>query len=360
MRRLPGLLAPLLAALLALALAGSLAPAATAAPVREKWDTEVFSLVPSPGYPAYVHAHTNRRVYAGTYLARDPRRSSMASKVFEWSGDGALLRSWRVPGQDLEADHGVQVAHQTRDGELVLLEISRPRVLTLDPRTGRFRTVARLPEGAVPNFATWGPGGLYVTDYGDGVIWRVRRSGRVQEWFRAPELDGVAGFGTTGIRYLPGRRELLIAQQTLVSRQTGATGATLPTNGALLRLPVDRRGRAGELSTLWTSQPTDLPDGFGIGRSGHIYLALAGLTAQLVEITPDGEEVGRFPRLPVSGDNGSAVPFDTASSATFLGTSVLVANQSAIAGDASHQAILDVEVGERGRAAYLPRRARFR
>jgi hypothetical protein len=38
---------------------------------------------------------------------------------------------------------------------------------------------------------------------------------------------------------------------------------------------------------------------------------------------------------------------------------VLVANQSAVAGDASHQAILDVEVGEPGLPAYLPRAAGF-
>lgn len=338
---------------LALAVAG--APGvAVAAPEREKWDTRVFSLVPPPGYPAYVHAHSNGRVYAGTYLARDPRRASTPSKVVEWSAGGTLLRSWTVPGQDLDADHGVQVAHETADGELVLLEISRSRVMTLDTRTGRFRTVARLPEGAVPNFATWGPRGLYVTDYGDGVIWRVRRDGRVQEWFRAPELDGVAGFGTTGIRWMKGRRELLVAQQTL------GTGATLPTNGALLRLPVDRRGRPGELSTLWTSAPGDLPDGFGVARSGHVYVALAGLAAQLVELDARGREVARFPEVPLSGDNGSEVPFDTPSSATFLGTSVLVANQSAVAGEPSHQAILDVEVGERGRPAFVPRRARFR
>ena len=53
------------------------------------------------------------------------------------------------------------------------------------------------------------------------------------------------------------------------------------------------------------------------------------------------------------------MPFDTPCSATFLGTRVLVANQSAVAGDASHQAVLDVEVGEPGLPAYLPTTASF-
>lgn len=338
----------LLALVLALAVA---APAPAAAP--EKWGTEVFSLVPPPGFPAYVHVHTNGRVYAGSYVDSG---STARSRVWEWSGDGALLRSWTVPGQDLTADHGVQVAHQTRDGRLVLLETSRRAVLTLDVRTGRFRTVTTLPEGAVPNYATWGPkGALLVTDYADGVIWRVPPGGgRPTRWFESTALAGALGLGTTGIRYRPGPRDLLITQQTVTD------GSDLPTNGALYRLPVARDGSAGELETLWASQPGDLPDGFGIGRSGHIYVALAGVSNQLVELTAAGEEVARFPEVPLTGDNGSPVPFDTPCSATFLGTSVLVANQSAIAGDPTHQAILAVEVGERGRAPYLPRSATFR
>ncbi len=338
--------------LAALVLAAAVAaPAQAAAP--ERWETDVFALVPAPGFPAYVHAHTNGRVYAGSYVDSG---STVRSRVWEWGADGTLLRSWPVPGQDLAADHGVQVANQTRDGRLVLLETSRRAVLTLDVRTGKFRRVATFPEGAVPNYATWGPkGALLVTDYADGVIWRVPPGGGTPtRWFESAALAGAIGFGTTGIRYRPGRGDLLITQQTVTD------GSDLPTNGALYRLPIDADGKPGEIETLWTSQPGDLPDGFGIGRSGHIYVALAGLSNQLVELTASGEEVARFPEVPLTGDNGSPVPFDTPCSATFLGKRVLVANQSAIAGDATHQAILEVYVGERGRAPYLPRSASLR
>ncbi len=343
MRRLPAALA-----------AGALAltcwsPAS--ARVRPDGDTRVFSLVPAPGFPAYVHAHTNGRVYAGSYIDSG---SSAPSRVFEWRADGTLLRSWAVPGQRLDQDHGVQVANQTRDGRLVLLETSTASVLTLDVDTGRFRRVVRFPDGAVPNYATWGPrGALLVTDYADGVIWRIRHGSRTpQPWFRSPALTGAAEFGTTGIRYRPGRHDLLITQQTV------GDGGSLPTDGALYRLPVGDDGTPGTIETLWTSQPGDLPDGFGIGRSGHVYVALAGLSNQLVELTAAGDEVRRYGTA-LTGDNGSPVPFDTPCSATFLGRSVLVANQSAVAGDATHQAILDVHVGEPGRAPYLPRRAGF-
>ena len=66
-------------------------------------------------------------------------------------------RSWTVPGQVL-GHNGVQVANQTRKGKLVLLETSTASVLVLDIDTGKFTRVARLPDGAVPNYATWVPG----------------------------------------------------------------------------------------------------------------------------------------------------------------------------------------------------------
>lgn len=365
-----GLAAALTAALALTGLAapGSAGQTSAAAAPRERWDTRVFASVPSPGHPAYVFRHRNGRVYAGTYT--NLLGDSIRSRVFEWSGDGTLLRSWTVPGQVLGEDHGVQVANQDARGRLVLLEKSTSSALTLDVRTGRFRRVARFPDlplcrtgarpcspnlvdaPAIPNYATWGPGGaLFVSDYAQAVIWRVPPGGgRPRVWFASSKLDGT-GFGTTGLVFRPGRRDLLVSQQL-----SPADGAI--TRGKLFRLPIDRAGRPGTLATLWTSRPGDLPDGFGIGRSGHIYLAQAGLSAQLVELSATGEELTRFPELPLSGDNGSPVPFDTPSNATFHGTRVLVANQS-IPGDASHHAILDVEVGERGRPPYLPRRARL-
>lgn len=318
---------------------------AAAAPVHT---TRVFSRVPSPGQPAYVHVSRGGRVYAATYVTGDRRRS----RVLEWRRDGTLLRSWTVPGQVLDGTQGVQVATETRDGRLVLLETSTRSVLTLDVRTGRFRRVARFPAGVVPNYATWGPEHLYVTDYAHGDLYRVAPSGRVQRWFSSPALAGVAGFGTTGIVYRAARRDLLITQQTVTD------GSTLPTNGALYSLPV-RDGRPGRLRTVWTSAPTDLPDGFGVGRSGRIFVAMAGPTNRLVTLSPTGEELRSFPAVPGSGDNGSPIPFDTPCSATFLGTEVLVANQSAVRGDASHMAILAVEVGERGLTPHLPAAAIF-
>ncbi len=320
------------------------------AQTREKFDTRVFSRVPRPGYPAYVHVSTTSgRVYAGTYT--NPTGDTQRSRVFEWSRSGALLRSWTVPGQDLAQEHGVQVATNDAAGRLVLLEKSTRRVMRLNVRTGRFATYSRLPSGSVPNYAAWGPSGaLYVTDYAKGTIWKVPRGGgRARAWFSDPRLSGVE-FGTTGIVMGPGRKAFYLTQQTV------AAPGFDPTRGALFRLRLRADGRPGPMRLLWTSQPTDLPDGFGIGRSGRFYVSMAGLTNQLAVVAPDGTELRRIPSVPGTGDNGSPIPFDTPSSATFLGRRVLVANQS-FTGDTTHHAILDVYVGERGVPVYVPRTA---
>lgn len=339
--------------LAALALLVALVPGTATSATRGRWDTRVFASVPYPGFPAYVYRHPNGRVYAGTYT--NPQGDRTPSRVFEWTANGTLLRSWSVPGQNLKAEHGVQVATSDARGRLVLLEKSTASVLTLNIRTGRFRVQARLPAKSIPNYATWGPGGaLFVSDYGRGVIWRIpAQGGTPRIWFASKSLDGF-GFGTTGIVYLPGRHVFLVGQQTT------ADPVSNPASGKLYRLAVRADGRPGALRTLWTSRFGELPDGFGVARSGHVYIANVGLSNQLVELSADGRELDRFPKTPLLGGNGSPVPFDGPSNATFAGTRVLVANQSPITGDRTHHVILDVEVGEPGAAPYLPASSRLR
>jgi sugar lactone lactonase YvrE len=277
-----------------------------------------------------------------------------------------------VPGQSLKAKHGVQVATSDARGRLVLLERSTSSVLTLDVKTGTFKKQAQIPDlpicstgkrpcspnllnqAPVPGYATWGPdGALFVNDYGQAVIWRIPATGGpAHVWFASPKLDGYE-FGTTGLVYQPQSRTMLIAQQTTTGLLSN------PPVGKLYRLTVTSSGGPGQLTTLWRSLPGELPDGLGVARSGQIYVANVGLTNQLVVLSPSGKELERFPKVPVLGMNGSPVPFDGPSNATFRGTKVLVANQSPILGTRSHHAVLEVEVGEAGAPVHIPKQSRL-
>ena len=343
---------------------------AASAPRRERWDTRVLALVPRPGFPARAYVAPARLIYEGTY--DNPSGDSVPSRVLQYTPRGALLHSWTIRGQDLSEPHGVQVATSASRGRLVLLDKSPPRVLLLDPVSGRQRTYATfadLPvcdsasggsgcspnssdEPATPNYTAWGPGGaLYVTDYLQAVIWRVPPGGgRAKVWLSNPELDG-GMFGTTGIVLTPDRRKLLVAQQS-----SAGGGDGNPSTGKLYSVPLRGSGADRSLTELWESRPVDGPDGFALARSGRVYITLTAAN-QIAVLDRAGHERERFPAGPLSGENGSTVPFDNPSSAMFLGRRLIVANQSFISGDATHQAILDVYAGERGAPEFIPRRA---
>jgi len=332
-------------ALLAALAALMLLPAA--APARDRWDTQVLALVPTPGFPAHAYVHPNGRVYEGTYT--NPNGDTVPSRVFEYEGDGTLVRSWTVRGQRLDQPHGVQVATSDGSGRLVLLDKSPPRALLLDPRTGEQTEYASFPEGSIPNYAAWGPdSSLYVTDYAQAVLWRIPPGGGTPEqWLADPRFDG-GEFGTTGLELGADRRTLLVAVQS----QAGGAGGN-PATGRLFQLPIQPDGKPGEMTELWESRPADGPDGFGIAQSGTIYMTLLA-TNQIAVIDPQGTETERFPSAPGEGGNGSAVPFDGPSNASFLGTRIMVANQSYFGGDRTHHAILDVETGEPGLPELIP------
>jgi sugar lactone lactonase YvrE len=282
----------------------------------------------------------NHRVYEGTYT--NPSGDTMPSRVLEYSGDGALLRSWTIRGQDLSGDHGVQVGTMDRKRRLMLLDKAPPRVIRLNRNSGRQTVYASFPDGAVPNYAAWGPdASLYVTDYEGATIWRVPPGGGKPEvWIKDAALDG-GPFGLTGIRLAADRRTFVVAMQS----QAGGGG--VPTNGRIITIPIKADGKPGSIKQIWESGPAEGPDGFAIAKSGRIYISLLVANA-LAVVNPDGSEQART----------SSPLFDNPSSVAFLGTRLMVANQSFIAGDATKQAILDVEAGERGLREYIPKRAR--
>jgi sugar lactone lactonase YvrE len=318
-------------------LGAALVPAAAQA--RERFDTRVFALIPRPGFPATAYVGPNQRVYEGTYT--NPSGDSMPSRVFEFSSGGALLRSWTIRGQDLSGDHGVQVATMDAKRRLLLLDKAPPRVVRLNRHSGRQTVYARFPDGAIPNFGAWGPDrSLYVTDYEGATIWRVPPGGGKPEvWLKDAALDG-GPFGLTGIRLAADRRTLVVAMQS----QAGLGGG-LPTNGRLITIPIRPDGKPGPIKQLWESQPFDGPDGFAIARSGRIYISLL-LANAIAVVNPDGSEETR----------ASSPLFDNPSSVAFLGTRLMVANQSYVNGDAAKQAILDVEAGEPGLRELIPKR----
>ncbi len=338
----------------------------TAAGARPRGDVQVLALVPSPGYPALPHV-MGGDIYEGTY--DNPTGDHVPSRVFAYSAGGTLLRSWTVSGQDLSRPHGVQVAANDSRGRLLLLDKTSGRILRLDPGTGAQTLYSRVPDlptcssvpsgtpcspalinlPPMPDYAAWGPdGSLYVTDYQQAVIWRVPPGGGpAGVWLADRRLDG-GPFGTACITMMPDHRTLLFDQAS-----NAGLGALTPSTGKLFTVAIGPRGAPGPLTQLWQSGPADAPDGCALARSGNIYIAEVGASNQVVELNSSGHELARFGQQ-YTGANNSAVPFDSPSGVGFLGTQLVIANQSYAAGNKANQALLSLETGEPGMPVYVP------
>jgi hypothetical protein len=350
------------------ATAALLATGALPAPASadSRGDVSVLALIPTPGYPALPHVVGNL-IYEGTYA--NPAGDDVPSRVFQYTAGGTLLNSWTVQGQDLSQAHGVQVATNDAEGRLLLLDDTSGRIIRLDPRTGQqtlYSEVPNLPTCStatsgtpcspalldlqpMPDYAAWGPdGSLYVTDYQQAVIWRIPPGGGpARIWLADRRLDG-GPFGTACIKLMPDHHTLLFDQAS-----NGGLGTLNPTTGKLYTVPIEPDGSPGPLTELWESGPADAPDGCALAASGDIYLALSGVSNQIVELSPSGQELARFGQQ-YTGTNDSSVPFDTPSGVAFLGTQLIIANQSYFAGNKANQALLALETGEQGAPVYVP------
>ena len=369
-------LAGVAALLAAVAAVTGVAPAQS----RPRGDVQVLALIPPPGYPALPHIVDNK-IFEGTY--DNPQGSPLPSRVLEYTSFGELLTSWTVAGQDTSKPHGVQVAANDAEGRLLLLDKTSGRIIRLDPRTGVQNIYAQVPHippcssaspGAeckdatqdlapMPDYAAWGPdGSLYVTDYQQAAIWRVPPGGGTAElWLTDKRLDG-GQFGTACIVLMPDHNTLLFDQasngglgslNTVLNSLNPTTGAVNPTTGKLYEISIQPGDRPGPMQQIWESGPADAPDGCALTTSGHIFVALAGASNQIVELDSSGHEIARFGQQ-FSGNNNSSVPFDTPSGLGCQGTNLIIANQSYLAGNSANQALLDLETGEQCAPVFVP------
>jgi sugar lactone lactonase YvrE len=342
----------------------ALAPPAQA---RDKFDIRVLAHVPPPGYPGLSLVAPDRTIYVGTFT--DAAGNNTApSKVFAFLPGGQLKREYTIEGQTPGEVHGVQVAAIDAKGRLYLLDQHPARVVRLDPATGKqttYGTFADVPPCALgaagncsatsmdnepePDYAAWGTdGSLYVTDYTQGLIWRLPPGGGAAKiWLTDPALDG-SMFGVAGIVLMPDNKTLMI------STSAGpVVGPGDPTTGKLYTVSIKADGTPGPLHKLWESGPREGPDGFALAASGNIYLALVGPGAnQIVEISPTGQEIARAPDP--GANSGMEVPFDSPSSVQFDGNRMIVTNDAYFSGDQSHMVIFDVWAAEAGEPVFVP------
>jgi hypothetical protein len=349
-------------------LAAGATTGAAATNARPRGNVRVFAHIAAPGEPSLTLVTPKRhRVFVGTFEDIAGTDTS-PSKVFEYTAAGHLRRTFVIRGQTPGAAHGVQVAERDRLGRLYLLDQNPARVIVLNPHTGKQRTYATFADvptcaaaarrtncsnsiddaAPEPDYAAWLPdGSMLVTDYAQQLLWRVpSHGGKAKVWLNAKVLDGEL-FGPAGIVLMPSHHSLLMTVATggLTSPSTSGSAA----QGRLYRVELRKHYRFGKLVPLWKSQIAQAPDGFAVSRNHrHVYIAMAGPTANsVVEVSHHGRSWSSVWQV-------HNLKWDTATSVQFLGTRILVTNQSYFADIPSHWVVYDVQAGEGGMPLYVP------
>ncbi len=341
------------------ALASLVLPAGADEPVPEG-TTTVFASVPSPG-----HADTSLIAPDGSILVSTNRGASGGggpSALLRYSRKGTLIRRYDVTGQNLAGDHGLMGLALDSAGRVYLADYSPPRVLRLDLATGRQSTYATIPDlprcvaggTACDNGVPAGPrqdaqpwpdglaflpdGHLLVSDLGQGTVFAVPNGGGTgQVWLQGPELTST--FGPNNL--------VLDRKGNLLLDVTASTLPAVAGRGVLYRIPLVK-GRPGPLTQVFATDPGEGPDGFALGASGRVYLCTL-VTDTLIVIGPQGTKVAAYQRTP-----GGAAPFDSPSSATFDGQSLLITNLTYFTNQAADDLVLRIAIRDSGVPAYRP------
>jgi sugar lactone lactonase YvrE len=325
---------------------------------RPVGETRVFTRVPSPGHPEGLLVRDGV-VYVGTHTSMAGNAGAEPSRIFRYElSTGRPIGETRVAGQDVAEVHGLVGMVFGPDGRLYVADRNPPRVLAFDfsaspPVQSTYADLPDLPRcsAAPPPCAPSGnpgdalpdglvfdaSGALYVTDVQKATIFRVPPGGGNSAiWFQDPRLDGP--FGVNGIVVDP-------AGQRLVMAVTIHSHPDMLNQGSIYSLPLVERPDPGDLTLVHRyTEPFAAPDGIVYGRSGRLYVALAG-TNQISILDPGGTEVARFP-LPAENAR-QEIPWDTPASPVLDGRgSLLVTNQSYINAIPQHWAVLESWVAD--------------
>lgn len=307
----------------------------------------VAARVGEPGAPDGVAVDGAGRVYVTTNNGT-LRGGAGPSKVLRYGPDGTLEREITVAGQDAARPGGLTGALVAPDGGVLVLDSAPARVLRLDLDRSEQSThavLADLPacgptalanaceagmddDPAPRAMALAADGALFVTDSGQGLVWRIRGAGAPEPWFVFPA--GEAASGPTGIA-IDGEGDVLVVTSMALQGDAG--------RGLVQRIDVRPDGTAGARSTLASTDMLSGPVGLAVTADGAIVVAFTASNV-LVLLGPDGTERARLTAAQV--EEHAEVPLDGPTGVAIRDRSVLVTNQSPTANDRSHWVVFGI------------------
>jgi sugar lactone lactonase YvrE len=275
-------------------------------------DSRVVAPVAAPGYPEGIATRGNRFYVSGPAAFGQPLGS-------------AYVYAYDIKTGAFEATYPITITNPFAgmsagscaafgpDGKLYVVE-PFVGVIRMDLNPGNTQSVyaAFTPAGPslLNDLAFDNAGNLYVTDSFAATIFRIPPGGGTPTvWFTDPRLAGDINvpFGVNGIRMDKNYENVYVA----VTAENGTL------DGVIYRLPLANPTAANldefHRYPFFPSFQLAGPDGIAFGKSGKLYVALAG-TSQISVLRPDGTEEARYSG-PAANPGGSPDPMPWANPA---------------------------------------------
>jgi sugar lactone lactonase YvrE len=254
-------------------------------------DSKVVAPVASPGYPEGIAVRGNRFYVSGPASFGLPLGSAYVN-AYDLK-TGAFEASYPITITNPFAGmSGASCAAFGPDGKLYVVE-PFVGIIRMDVNPNNTQSVYApfIPTGPslLNDLAFDDSGNLYVTDSFAATIYRIPAGGGAPAvWFTDPRLAGdpLVPFGVNGIRIDKNNQNVYVA----------VTAENLTLNGVIYRLPLVANPTAADLQEFHRytlAFGLQAPDGIAFGKSGKLYVALAG-TSQISVLKADGTEEARY------------------------------------------------------------------
>jgi sugar lactone lactonase YvrE len=293
--------------------------------------SSAIAKVPFPGYPEGIVVHGDL-IYVSGPAAFGVPGNFVPSNIYGFDKNtGALVKTITIQNQVGPMNALSCIAADDNDNLYVLDEGLGVVRINLDsgqqsiyaaPFYPVYHSAFNPPAPVLLNDLAFDKHGyLYVTDSFQATIWRVSPGGGApQVWFQSATLDGP--FGPNGIR-VNGAGDTIYFTKTF-----DAQG-----NGTVYTLPIKDFPQEADLKVFASYTPGAGPDGIAFGKSGNLYVALAGYS-QISVLGPNGAEVARYSGPAQNpADAGSPLQWANPANIAFDGKgAIVVTNHASLTG----------------------------